>query len=403
MINVEVAELKKRFKKDKATFYRIAGCYVNEKKEKIYTYNKSFEALPEQELFKYLEIATKALSGKIGNNLLNIEFPIEEEKPGGAQAELYALRESEANSEENLNLLYDRIIESYQNPGNYLITLFFDKYDIPVKGKDVDDINDSDLVFHYIIWAVWPVELTQPNLGYIDKDTGLAITSRDWVVRAPEAGFMFPAFNDRAADIHNILFYTKNAQTPHVEIVEDALGCEFNLTSTQRKTSFNNIITTTLSDIPEEEAYNVIIDAEYQLKQMVDAHKAEHGEMAVLRVKEDVIEDLVDGMSIDEDKKDSLVTALTEFFEDENTDASVLVSYKNIPIGEVRAEKKVIAHMLHQKEQELSQYKEKTAAHKYQTKNINGTEYMLVPTEKNTTVIDGVEYVLVPTDEMNNK
>ena len=59
--------------------------------------------------------------------------------------------------------------------------------------------------------------------------------------------------------------------------------------------------------------------------------------------------------------------------------------------------------MLHQKEQELSQYKEKTAAHKYQTKNINGTEYMLVPTEKNTTVIDGVEYVLEPTDEMNNK
>ena len=91
MINVEVAELKTRFKKDKATFYRIAGCYVNEKKEKIYTYNKSFEALPEQELFKYLEIATKALSGKIGNNLLNIEFPIEEEKPGGAQADLYAL------------------------------------------------------------------------------------------------------------------------------------------------------------------------------------------------------------------------------------------------------------------------------------------------------------------------
>ena len=28
-------ELKKRFKKDKATFYRIAGCYVNEKKERI--------------------------------------------------------------------------------------------------------------------------------------------------------------------------------------------------------------------------------------------------------------------------------------------------------------------------------------------------------------------------------
>ena len=105
MINAEVLELKKRFRKDRATFYRVAGCYVNEKKEKVYTFSKQFLNLPEQEMFKYLEIVTKALSGKIGYNLLNIEFPIEEEKPGGFQHFLYDLRNTEANDDEALNEL----------------------------------------------------------------------------------------------------------------------------------------------------------------------------------------------------------------------------------------------------------------------------------------------------------
>ena len=399
MINAEVMELKKRFRKDRASFYRVAGCYVNEKKEKVYTFNKQFLNLPEQELFKYLEIVNKAMSGKIGNNLLNMEFPIEQEKPGGFQHFMYELRDKEANDEEALNELYDKIILSYQHMNHYLITLFFDKYDIPVKTKDKQKLDDSEEVFHYIICAICPVELTQPNLGYIDKDTGLAITSRDWVVQMPETGFMYPAFNDRSTDIHQYLFYTKSAKAPHMELVEDMMGCDYDLTASQKKTRFNEVFQAKLDDMPPSEVTNIIIDTEYRLQQMIDAHKAEHGETEILRVKKEILQEVIDEVGVPEEKKEDVVEALNEIFEGTRTDASILVSSGNMRIGEVRAEKQIIADALSQTTKELAQYKEKSVARKYETKNINGMEYMLVPTEKNTMVIDGVEYVLVPCED----
>lgn len=400
MINAEVLELKKRFRKDRASFYRVAGCYVNEKKEKVYTFNRQFLNLPEEEMFKYLEIASKALSGKIGNNLLNIEFPNTEELEGGAQASLYALRASEANDEDMLNAMYDKIIASYIHANHYLITLFFDKYDVPVKTKDKQKLDDSEEVFHYILCAVCPVELTSPALGYIDQDTGLAITSRNWVVQPPETGFMFPEFNDRSTDIHSVLFYTKNAKAPHAEILDEVLGCDYTMTSTQKKSRFNEVLCEKLSDMPDEEVANIIIDTEFALQQMIDSHKAEHGETAILRVKDAVIQDLIDDSAIPEDKKDDVIEAICEIFEDEKTDAQVLVASGNLKIGEVRAEKKIIATALSNKEKELEYYKEKKAARKYETTTINGSEFMLIPTDKNTTVIDGVEYALLPVEEV---
>lgn len=398
MINAEVLELKKRFRKDKASFYKIAGCYVNEKKEPVYTFSQSFLNLPEQEMFKYLEIVNKALSGKIGNNLLNVEFPIEKEKPGGKQYELYELRKTDFADETMMQKLYSDIINTYEHMNNYLILLFCDKYDIPVRTKDKIKLGDSEEVFHYCVCAICPVELTQPNLGFIDKDTGLAITSRDWVVQAPETAFMYPAFNDRSTDVHSFLFFTKNAKTPHTEIIEDMMGCEYNLTSTQKKTRFNEVFQNKLDDMPDTEVANVIVDVEYKLQQMIDAYKAEYGETEILKVKKDVLQTVIDDIAIPDEKKDDIVEALCDVFDDTNTDASILVASGNMRIGEVRAEKQIIADALSRKEKELAQYKETKTARKYETKIINGVEYMLIPTENNTMTIDGKEYALVITD-----
>ena len=400
MINSEVLELKKRFRKDKVSFYRVTGCYVNEKKEKVYSFNRQFLNLPDDEMFKYLEIVTKTLSGKIGNNLLNIEFPIEEEKDGGAQERLYTLRNSEADDEDLLNKFYDKIIKTYQHLNHYLILLFFDKYDVPMKTKDKQKLDDSEEVFHHFICSLCPVELTQPSLGYIDQKTGLTITNRDWVVQLPETGFMFPAFNDRSTDIHSLLFYTKNAKLPHMEIVEDMLGCECLMTSTQKKSMFNDAISAQLCDMPDDEISNIIVDMEYNLQQMIDAHKAEHGETAVLKMKASVIESLVESAGIPDEKIDGCIEAFSELFEEENTDASILIAHSNLKLGEVRADKKAIASALSKTTQELEQYKEKSVARKYETKTINGAEFMLIPTDKNTTIIDGVEYVLIPVDDV---
>ena len=94
MNNKEVLELKRRFKKNECTFTRMCGCYVNGEKNIILNIEETFLNLEEDEFYKYLEIAKKTLSGTIGNNLLELEFPLEEETAGGRQQFLMALKQS---------------------------------------------------------------------------------------------------------------------------------------------------------------------------------------------------------------------------------------------------------------------------------------------------------------------
>ena len=48
----------------------MVGCYVDANKEMVLTFKETFLNLEDEEFHKYLEIANKALSGTIGNNLL---------------------------------------------------------------------------------------------------------------------------------------------------------------------------------------------------------------------------------------------------------------------------------------------------------------------------------------------
>ena len=74
----EVLEIRKLLNKDRCRIERICGCYVDGHKEKKLEMKEAFLSLPEEEMFKYIDIFKRTLSGTIGKNLLNLEFP-----PGG--------------------------------------------------------------------------------------------------------------------------------------------------------------------------------------------------------------------------------------------------------------------------------------------------------------------------------
>ena len=74
----EILEIRKLLNKDHCCINRICGCYVDGHKEKKLEMKEAFLSLPDEELFKYIEIFKKALSGTVGKNLLTLEFPLEE-------------------------------------------------------------------------------------------------------------------------------------------------------------------------------------------------------------------------------------------------------------------------------------------------------------------------------------
>ena len=156
----DILEIKRRFKKEACTFTRMCGCYVDADRNKITKIGETFLNLEDEEFYKYLEIAKKVLSGTIGNNLLELEFPLAEEAAGGRQQFLMGLRESRLKNDDLMDTFYDMIIDSYDYVGNYLILIFHDAYDVMTKTSDNDKLDESEEVYEYLLCAICPVNLT---------------------------------------------------------------------------------------------------------------------------------------------------------------------------------------------------------------------------------------------------
>lgn len=240
----EVAEIKKRFTKTKCSFTRLCGCYVDAEKQKRLTLKEAFLSLPEEEMFKYIDIFRKTLSGSIGKTMLNMEFPMEQEtREDGTQRFLMKLLESKLTDDDLLNEFYDKIISVYNYPENYFIILTHDAYDIPkITSDGVENFDASEYVYDYILCCICPVKLTKPGLCYNAETNHIQDRIRDWVVEAPQSGFLFPAFNDRNMDIHNLLYHSKKSDELDAVITEEVLGCQLPLPAKSQKETFNNIL-----------------------------------------------------------------------------------------------------------------------------------------------------------------
>lgn len=243
----EVTEIKKLFTPQSCSITRICGCYVDGEKNKKTEYKEAFLSLPEEEMFKYFEILRQSLTGPVGKYLLNLEFPMEAEKEGGQQDLLLHLRDSRLKDNDLLEEFYDRIIESYDHTGNYLILVIHDCYDIPGIAKDGTKLHDaSEEVYDYILACICPVDLSKPGLNYNAAQNAFQNRVRDWVVGAPETSFIFPAFNQRSADVHSTLYYSKDTENLHDNFVHSVLGCPVPLSVKDQNKAFQAFISALL-------------------------------------------------------------------------------------------------------------------------------------------------------------
>ncbi len=271
MIKQEVNEIKRLYTPSNCSITRICGCYVDGEKNKKTEFKEAFLSLPEEEIFKYFELLRKTLSGTIGKNLLDLEFPLSSEQVGGTQEFLLRLRDSKLKEDSLLEEFYDKVIASYEYVGNYLILLIHDAYDVPGKTTDGLTMDDaSDTVFEYILCCICPVNLSKPGLSYDVQTNEFHNRVRDWIVELPEAGFLFPAFNDRATDIHSALYYTKNPEEPHPEFADNILGAALPLSAGSQKETFQALIEETLGEKAE---YEVVRNIHENLTEMIEEHK----------------------------------------------------------------------------------------------------------------------------------
>ena len=241
-----ISEIRKLIKPDSCVD-RIRGCYVNEEGQIIHELHDSLASMEKESLEKYCEILRGALSGKLGRNLFNMEFPIVGETEGSGQQMLYRLQQSELKDDSLLTEFFEDVVKHFRCDSKYLILLIHGIYDIPAKGSDNEEMEDaSDYVYSFLLCCICPVILMKEGLCY-DEDACTFLDRRmDWAVQKPVSGFLFPAFNDRQPDVHSLLYYCRKEDARHEEISADLLGCSLPIPEADQKELFKSMVEQTL-------------------------------------------------------------------------------------------------------------------------------------------------------------
>lgn len=317
----EISEIRRRFRADKSNVVRIRGCYVNEKKEIVTEFNQSLALMPQEESEELLTILKKTLSGTIGKNLIDIEFATRQVLEGEEHKLLMALRDSALDDENAVHEFCERVIQTLSMEGNYLILLAYDKYDVPFYAKDRQKQDDSSEVFSYFLCSICPVKQTKPALGYYAYENTFRNITADWVVSAPELGFMFPAFDDRSANIYNAVYYSRDISENHEEFVNTVFNTDIPMPAAAQKETFQSILGETIAD---DCSFDVMQTVHGQLSEMIEEHKA-NKEKTPLVISKKTVKGVLESCGVSEPH----VTAFEEKY-DVEFGADTEISPRNI-------------------------------------------------------------------------
>ena len=393
----DVMELKKRFKKESCSIDRLAGCYVDANKNKAIKFNESFLNMDDEEFYKYLEIAKKTLTGTLGNNILELDFPLEEEATGGKQHFLYALRNDGLSSEELLDRLYDLIIDGYSYVGNYLILVFHDTYDIITKTSDNMKLDESEEVYEYLLVSICPVVLSKAGLGVREDENRIGARIRDWIVGVPDLGFLFPAFDNRSADIHKVDYFIRDAKDSHSEVISDVLGCAPRMTATEQRNTFSAIVKRAFANDTEngEEAL-INIQESFNARINTGEELTESEINSIILTPETMDEILVEN-NIEGEKARVIKEVTLDEFMEELPPVSNLIDSKALAANEKEREKKELVKEVASLKNKVSELEEATSSS--ESGDVSIFVYPERADEIHTEIIDDKKYILIPVDD----
>ena len=268
----ELGELRRRLRPDKNAIGHVYGCYVSPLKEIIAEVDQSLALLNEDDVDSCLALLRKTLSGGLGRNLIDIEFTTQAVAEGEEHKLLRTLRDTRLKDAAVRRSFYEKVIRSVDmGEDSYLILLAHDTYDVPFRSKNDEGMDDSsDTVFSYLVCAVCPMREGRPGLGYVPKENALHVKTAGQLAAPPEVGFLWPAFDDRATNLYNALYYVHKPELLHDEFIDGIFGSEAPLSAPEQREAFE----TALSDALGVECSMELVQAVHeQLRERIELHK----------------------------------------------------------------------------------------------------------------------------------
>lgn len=370
MTEKEVAEIRRRFKQEKSGITHVRGCYVNDQGEIVSEFDQVLSAMGQEEEEKILATLKRTLSGALGKNLLDIAFSNDQVVQGEEHKLLMTLRDSGLKDEAAVRAFFEKVIKTVAVEGGYLLLLATDSYDVPYRAKDGEELEDgSTEVYRYILCSVCPVKMTKPALGYSVHENQFHNCKLDWVVAPPELGFLFPAFDDRSANIYNALYYTKDTAENHQDFVDAVFSSQLPMPAAVQKETFQALLGETLAD---DCSLDVVHAVNEQLCGLIETSKADK-EAPPLALSKGEVRQVLHQCGVSEER----ATAFEQKYE-EAFGANMELNPRNVVEKKLEVRMPDVTVQVNPQRPEL-----------VQTRVIDGVKYIMILADENV-VVNGV-------------
>lgn len=362
----ELNEIRRRFNPERTTVGKIYGCFVNTAKNVVARIEVPVGLLPDAEKEKYMAVLKGAVGGTLGKNLLSVPFSTSDGERNEAYKLLGALRRTSLADADLREKFFGAVAQSFEiEDANLLILLADDVYDVP-KRRDGNGDDDSETVYHYILCAVCPVKDGKAELGYDHRESEFRLSAPHQIVGQPAAGFLFPAFDGRAANLYSALYFTKDPGEVHEEFVRAVFGTDAPMSCAEQKDTFCEVLAETLE---EKCSFEVVQAVHEELCGRLNAHR-ESRDPEMLEITPAEVGEILEQNGVEPEKAEAFRTQCTEKFGGDALLPSNLITPNRFRLETADAKITVSPE----------------AAARVETRIIDGKKYILIPADEDVEI-----------------
>ncbi|WP_223587634.1 DUF4317 domain-containing protein [Neobacillus bataviensis] len=253
----DIANIRKQFKLDNYNLQilEIFNVYVQKESGEIYHHvSQPFQMLEQEAQELFLTNFKKVLTGQLDAKLFELKFIRDVED--STQMFLFEGLQQESTDDWKEYML-EIVLKMFANTKyefDTVVTFIRGEYRKATRKRNAETEEGGDDEVYSSPFILCSLNKTdQPKsaltFDYIEKEFK-SHNFFDPIINldSPLSGFLFPAFNDNAADVNHLLYCAGKANQPDARFIEEVLNCEEIITAQEDKDCFDFILKEVMGD-----------------------------------------------------------------------------------------------------------------------------------------------------------
>ncbi|SDD62370.1 protein of unknown function [Terribacillus halophilus] len=247
----DIATIRRQFKKgnDKLKISNIFNVYIMKESSDIYHHESMpFGMLDEDQQELFLGNFKKVLAGQLDEKLFELKFKRDAEDSSQFILHRGLLTNDVEEWTNDMLKLVAKMLQDRQYEHDVVISFIKAEYLKAQKRQSEEaeeNANDTMYSHQFLLCSINKTQEPKKELefDYVEREFKYNVTVNPVInLQAPLTGFLFPCFNDSAADVNHVLYSTAKAFEPDTAFIEDVLNAEEIMTARDDKSVFEEIV-----------------------------------------------------------------------------------------------------------------------------------------------------------------